>query len=111
MHRYNLSFVYFASKILVQKDERLSFLKQNMNKNLNDVNILLLQRYRDSPSATVTDRYGPFHTVTERYRILPLLALQALPALHYFFYKTLNICSKGPFRIGNACNTSNGKIW
>ena len=28
---------------------------------------LPLQRYRDSPSATVTNRYGPFITVTERY--------------------------------------------
>ncbi len=32
-----------------------------------------LQRYRDSPSATVTDRYGPFTTVTDRYR--PLLTV------------------------------------
>jgi hypothetical protein len=43
---------------------------------------LPLQRYRDSSSATVIHRYGPFTTVTDRYRILPLLALQALPALH-----------------------------
>ncbi len=28
---------------------------------------LPLQRYRDSPSATVTHRYGPFTTVTKRY--------------------------------------------
>jgi hypothetical protein len=28
---------------------------------------LPLQRYRDSPSATVTDRYGPFTNVTGRY--------------------------------------------
>ena len=52
---------------------------------------LPLQRYRDSPSATVTDRSPPLPNVTERYRtlptvndryrILPLLALQALPAL------------------------------
>ena len=34
---------------------------------------LPLQRYRDSPSATVTDRYGPFTAVTERYR--PLLTV------------------------------------
>ena len=34
---------------------------------------LPLPRYRDSPSATVTDRYGPFTTVTERYR--PLLTV------------------------------------
>jgi hypothetical protein len=27
-------------------------------------------RYRDSPSAAVTDRYGPFTTVTERYQTL-----------------------------------------
>ena len=53
---------------------------------------LPLQRYHDSPSATVTDRYGPLTTVTERYRtlltvtkrnqMLPLTALQAL-----IFYK------------------------
>ena len=28
---------------------------------------LPLQRYPDSPSATVTDRYGPFTTVADRY--------------------------------------------
>jgi hypothetical protein len=32
-----------------------------------------MSRYRDSPSATVTDRYGPFNTVTERYQ--PLLSV------------------------------------
>ena len=34
------------------------------------------QRYTN-----VTDRYWPLLTVTDRYRILPLLALQALQAL------------------------------
>ena len=32
---------------------------------------LPLQRYRDSPSATVTDRSPPLLTVTDRYRPLP----------------------------------------
>ncbi len=32
------------------------------------------QRY-----ATLHQRYRPLHTVTDRYRILPLLALQSLP--------------------------------
>jgi hypothetical protein len=38
-------------------------------------------RYRDSPSATVTDRSPLLPNVinhTDRYRILPLVALQAL---------------------------------
>ena len=34
---------------------------------------LPLQRYPDSPSATVTDRYGPFTTFTQRNR--PLLTV------------------------------------
>ena len=49
---------------------------------------LPLQRYRDSPSATVTDRYGPFTTVTERYQ--PLLTVtESNRYLRYinFFYK------------------------
>ena len=56
------------------------------------VTALPLQRYRDSPLTTVTQRYRPLPnvtdryptlpTVTDRYRILPLLALQALQALH-----------------------------
>ena len=29
---------------------------------------MILSRYRDSPSATVTDRYRPLLTVTESYR-------------------------------------------
>ena len=77
---------------------------------------LPLQRYRDSPSATVTDRYGPFTTVTERYRPLPNLTVTCVTSVKKYqryiniFYETLNICSKGPFRIGNACNARNGKI-
>ncbi len=34
------------------------------------------QRY-----STLHQRYRPLHTVTDRYRILPLLSLQALQAL------------------------------
>jgi hypothetical protein len=41
---------------------------------------MIMSRYRDSPSATVTDRshcYRTLPTVNDRYKILPLLALQA----------------------------------
>ena len=34
---------------------------------------MIMSRYRDSPSANITDRYGPFTTVTERYQ--PLLTV------------------------------------
>ena len=59
---------------------------------------LPLQRYHDSPSATVTDRYGPLTTVTERYRSL-LTVTESYCYKRYqryinFFNKTLNICSK-----------------
>ena len=61
---------------------------------------LPLQRYRDSPSGTVTDRNGPFTTVTERYQAL-LTVTESYRYKRYkryinFFYKALNICSKGP---------------
>jgi hypothetical protein len=51
------------------------------------VKVMIMLRYRysvavTSPSTTVTHRYGPLPTVTDRYRILPIFALQALPALH-----------------------------
>ena len=47
---------------------------------------LPLPRYRDSTSATVTDRYGPFTTVTERYR--PLLTVtEYYRYLHYKRYQ------------------------
>ena len=44
---------------------------------------LPLQRYCDSPSATATDRYGPFTTVTERYQ--PLLTVTE--SYRYLRYK------------------------
>ncbi len=35
--------------------------------------VMIMSRYRDSPSDNVTDRYGPFITVTERFQ--PLLTV------------------------------------
>ena len=59
---------------------------------------LLLQRYRDSPSATVTDCYGPFTTVTDSYWPLPNLTVPCVTSVTsvtlIFLNKTLNICSK-----------------
>ena len=62
-------------------------------------------RYR--PLLTVHHRYRPLLTVTESYRYLRYKRYQRYI---YLFNKTLNIYSKGPFSIGNACNASNGKI-
>ncbi len=75
---------------------------------------LPLPRYRDSTSATVTDRYGPFTTVTERYR--PLLTVtESSRYLRYKRYQRYINFFKYLFKthyitIGNACNASNGKI-
>ena len=52
---------------------------------------LPLQRYRDSPSATVTERYRPLLTITESYRYLRYKRYQRYII---FLNKTLNICSK-----------------
>jgi len=56
------------------------------------------------PWLTVGHRYSPLPTVTEFYRYLRYKGYQRYIN---FSYKTLNICSKGLFRIGNA---SKGKI-
>jgi hypothetical protein len=55
-----------------------------------------LQRYRDSPSATVTDRYAPFTTSVTSVTLIFLLNFKT----HYITIG--NAC--------NACNASNGKI-
>ena len=44
--------------------------------------ISVTERYRTLPN--VTDSYWPLLTVTNRYRKLPLLALQALPVYRAF---------------------------
>ena len=47
------------------------------------------QRY-----ATLHQRYRPLQTVTDRYRILPLLALQALPILKGPFERIFKVLQK-----------------
>ena len=75
-----------------------------------------LPRYRDPPSATVGHRYGPFTTVTERYRQL-LTVTESYRYLsnkryqRYIFFLNFKYLFKRPYiTIGNACNSSNGKI-
>ena len=74
----------------------ISALKINYSRSYEYVPLPLPSRYRFGPYvtdryrfranvtqryATLHQRYRPLQTVTDRYRILPLLALQALQAL------------------------------
>ena len=69
--------------------------------NLITVEVMILSRYRDRYSVTVTHRRPPLPTVTSvHHRYRPLLTVtESYRYLRYkryinFFYKTLNICSK-----------------
>jgi hypothetical protein len=62
----------------------LQFLANEFNINyFFTVKFMIMSRYRYCPVTvfrpTLHQRYRPLQTVTDRYRILPLLALQALP--------------------------------
>ena len=64
---------------------------------------LPLPRYRDSPSATVTDRYGPFTTVTERYQPLPNLTVTCVTSVTLIFLLNFKYLFKTHYiTIGNA---------
>ena len=79
-------------------------------KNLCTVKVMILSRYRYS--VTVIHRRLPLPNVTDRYRMLPLLAFQAF---HKFFYKTLNIYSKNlyndRYRYPTQVSVTFGNAW
>ena len=72
--------------------------KKFPSKFLVDITVKVVQRYRDSPSATVRDRPP---SLTNRYQALPNATVTCVTFI--FFYKTLNIYSKHPI-YKDRCN-------
>ena len=76
--------------ILEGSTRRFSREKKRKSINFITVKVMIMSRYRPvtSPLPFWALRYRPLQTVTDRYRILPLLALQALQTHVYKRYRS-----------------------